>query len=279
MAIHKSVWHVLLFGLHLGQSIAQFVLAANSPNVWIPLFTTTPTLTPWNPNVTFETNVAFSIHPMFLVASFLCITALSHLMSAILSICYDGELSHVIRNIEYSITATIMVIAILLMSGVNDLFAIISSATCNVCMILCGLIIDSGKYNVRRLVNSQSTKLENNRTKQRTFIIGTPYLWYMFFIGCVAAGAPWVCIFTSIGLNVYVPNIVYWVTVSIFVCFFGFAFHSAFELYLYQQDMNRQLANNGWLKWYLDREEEIYMVLSLVSKTNLSWSVYVAFLQ
>lgn len=264
-------WNYLLCVLHFVQSIVQFVFAAITTNdVRIPVLHSYPTGIPWNTTTEFNTEIIFYIQPMYLVASFLLITAISHFASAMLYENQAEKYQYILRACEYSVTSTIMVIAISMMSGINDLFAIICLSTCNVAMIMCGAVVDA------QLQDRKKEIIDGIKPKSPK---PTPTPWLAFSVGCVLGGGPWVSIFTSLGLMGprYVPGLVYAVTVSICWFFFCFAVHAAIVVAMATGSL-KQIYTGYDARWYLKNEEYVYMLLSLFSKTNLSWMVFAAFI-
>lgn len=149
------------------------------------------------------------------------------------------------RWVEYSISATLMIVLIALITGVTDIAALVAIAFANVAMILFGWIME--------MVNAP------NR----------PTWWTPFWFGSIAGIGPWVAIALYLVLNVTAdgaegpPGFVYGILVSIFVLFNCFA-------------VNQWLQYRQVGKWsdYLFGET-VYIVLSLVAKSALAWQIFV----
>ena len=157
---------------------------------------------------------------------------------------YEANLTrgiNVARWIEYSISASLMILLIGLLTGINNLYAMIAIFGVNASMILFGLVMEQ--------VNTDRTKVN----------------WWPFVFGCIAGIVPWIIITTSFivssvddrGDGDGVPFFVYVIFVTLFLLFNCFA-------------LNQWLQYRGKGKFadYL-YGEKVYLVLSLVAKTAL----------
>jgi hypothetical protein len=149
------------------------------------------------------------------------------------------------RWVEYSFSATLMIVIIATITGITDIAALIAIAAANIAMILFGWVMEVV-----------------NRPGERVW-------WAPFWFGCIAGAAPWAAIVATIGYNVtsvdgaeQPPGFVYGILVSIFVLFNCFA-------------VNQWLQYRGVGRWsdYLVGERT-YGVLSLVAKTALAWQIF-----
>lgn len=182
------------------------------------------------------------------VAAFALLSALFHfLVAAPAAGAYRRELErgqNRFRWVEYSLSATLMIVLIALITGISDMAALIAIAAANIAMILFGWVME--------VVNKP----------------GEPVWWAPFWFGCIAGIAPWIAIVATIVYNVNrtggegPPGFVYGIIVSIFVLFNCFA-------------VNQWLQYRGVGKWtdYLVGERT-YGVLSLVAKTLLAWQIF-----
>ena len=116
---------------------------------------------------------------------------------------YDADLKQGInkaRWIEYSLSASTMMVAISLLVGIYDLGSLIMIFTLVAIMNLLGLVME---------VHNQTTQATN---------------WLSYLIGCLAGAVPWIVIglyfwgSRSYGLG-NIPTFVYWIYVSIFLFF------------------------------------------------------------
>ena len=113
-----------------------------------------------------------------------------------------------------------------------------------------------------------------------------PYLPFgIFALGTIAGLAPWICIFISIARLMereMVPFFVLFSTIGLFFQFFCFGFHELAHIYARMggefscccckpRDQTRR-------EWYIEKKETVYMVLSLVAKSFLSWSIFIGLL-
>ena len=146
------------------------------------------------------------------------------------------------RWIEYSISASVMMIAIAMLVGVYDLTSLLMIFVLTGIMNLMGLIME---------VHNQTTEKTN---------------WLSYYIGCLAGIIPWIVIAFYFWLSAHkgsaAPTFVYWIFVSIFVFFSCFAVN-----------MILQYKKIGPWKNYL-YGERVYIILSLVAKSLLAWQVF-----
>lgn len=182
------------------------------------------------------------------VAAFAFLSALFHFLVAVPAAgAYRRELErgqNRFRWVEYSLSATLMILIIATITGISDMAALIAIAAANIAMILFGWVME--------VVNTP----------------GEPVWWAPFWFGCIAGAAPWVAIVATLAYNVNraggegPPGFVYGILVSIFVLFNCFA-------------VNQWLQYRGVGRWadYLVGERA-YGVLSLVAKTALAWQIF-----
>ncbi len=148
------------------------------------------------------------------------------------------------RWVEYSLSASLMIVLIALITNITDLTALIAIAFVNAAMILFGWVME--------MVNGPDR----------------PTWWTPFWFGCVAGFAPWLAIVANLMINVNQPgaagppNFVYGIIVTIFVLFNSFA-------------LNQWLQYRKVGKWsdYVFGEN-VYIVLSLVAKSLLAWQIF-----
>jgi hypothetical protein len=146
------------------------------------------------------------------------------------------------RWIEYSISASLMIVLIAMLTGITDLYALIGLFAINAAMILFGLLMEQ----VNRPGNTVS--------------------WWPFTFGSFAGAVPWIAI--TIALIVAqqegdgVPGFVFGIFVSLFLLFNCFAVNQWLQ---YRQ--------KGRFADYL-YGEKVYIILSLVAKSALAWQVY-----
>ncbi len=147
-----------------------------------------------------------------------------------------------IRWYEYSLSASIMVVLIAMLTGIEDAAALIAIFGANVAMILFGLV------------------------SERANPPGEPPDWRPFLYGCVVGAVPWIVIGLQIGTGISeggeVPSFVIAIFISLFVLFFSFSVNMAL-----------QYARVGPWRDYLFGERG-YLVLSLVAKSALAWQVF-----
>jgi hypothetical protein len=147
------------------------------------------------------------------------------------------------RWIEYSISASLMIVLITMICGVTDLAAMMAIFGVNACMILFGLLME--KYEKP----------------------GNPN-WLSFLFGCFAGIIPWIVVLIYIWSPNFgdqeAPGFVYGIIASLFVFFNSFAVN-----------MVLQYKKVGRWRDYLFGEK-VYIILSLTAKALLAWQVFSA---
>lgn len=183
------------------------------------------------------------------VAAFLFLAAADHLLMAAPGVNdrYNRMLAQTrndFRWIEYSVSASLMIVLIAMISGVSDVAALIAIAGVNASMIFFGLV------------------------QERFTKPGPNVNWMPFIYGCVAGAVPWAIIALQIAsaesraTDGGVPGFVYGIIVSLFLAFNSFAVN-----------MVLQYKQVGRWRSYLFGEKA-YVVLSLLAKTLLAWQVF-----
>jgi Heliorhodopsin len=182
-----------------------------------------------------------------IIAVFLLLAAVDHLLMATIARgWYERTLARGInpaRWIEYSISASLMIVLIAMLPGITNLYALMGLFGVNAAMILFGWLMER----------------ENPP--------GQPVSWWAFGFGCVAGAVPWIAITTAIVVSEVdgedgVPGFVYGIFVSLFLLFNCFAIAQWL-----------QYRRKGRFADYL-YGEKVYLVLSLVAKTALAWQVF-----
>jgi hypothetical protein len=236
-------WNLGLTLLHGVQVVAVLVLANGFATTVTSQFPSGPpgTAAP-APDALFGVTVGSAI------AVFLALAALDHLLTAtVLRSRYEADLRaglNRFRWIEYSFSATIMVILIAFYNGLTGITEVILLCGANVAMILFGWL--------QEVMNPPG----------RTSTTMLP-----FWFGCVAGAAPWVAIVVNlIGASNSdtneVPGFVYGIVASLFVFFMSFA-------------LNQWLQYRRIGKWAdYAYGEKAYLVLSLVAKSALAWQIF-----
>jgi len=193
------------------------------------------------------TQELFTVNLAWFVVAFFLLSSLAHLfIGTIYKNRYEANLLlgiNKVRWFEYAFSASIMMIAISLLSGIYDLSSLVMIFTLDALMNLLGLAMEKE--------NQGKTKVN----------------WLTYILGCIAGVVPWVVY----GIYVYgasqygggnIPTFVYWIYVSIFLFFNSFAVN-----------MILQYKKVGPWKDYL-YGERVYIILSLVAKSLLAWQVF-----
>jgi len=229
--------------LHLLQAIAVLLL---SKSFTLPISGTYLTFDPASQSLEPTTKVLFDLSLPLLVAIFLFLSAAAHfLIATVFNKKYIQQVSmgiNVARWIEYSLSASVMIVGIALLVGIYDVTSLVMLFALVGIMNLLGLVME---------VHNQTTKKTN---------------WLSYWIGCIAGIIPWIVVAFTLWLGANngssAPTFVYWIFVSIFLFFNTFAIN-----------MVLQYKKVGTWKNYL-YGELVYIILSLVAKSLLAWQVF-----
>lgn len=229
--------------VHLAQAILILSLSKNYSlpiNGSFLLFnTTTQSLAP-------DSKILFDLSLPALIAAFFFLSSVAHfIIATIYNKKYNQDLSRGInkaRWIEYSISASVTMVAISLLVGIYDAMSLVMVFSLTAIMNLMGLVME---------IHNQTTQKTN---------------WISYYIGCFAGIVPWLVIAFYFWLAAdggsKAPDFVYWIFVSIFIFFSCFA-----------GNMILQYKKIGNWKNYI-YGEYIYIILSLVAKSLLAWQVF-----
>ena len=176
------------------------------------------------------------------VAVFLLLAAIDHLVVAAPRAheWYERNLGRRVnyaRWIEFSVSASIMIVLIGLFVGIRDLAAVIALFAVNSAMILFGLLME--------------------RHQEPGSADWTP-----FWFGSIAGTVPWIVILIYIAEPPTVPGFVWAITAIQLVLFSCFAVNMALQY--------RQVG--PWRDYLFG--ERTYIVLSLVAKSLLAWLIF-----
>jgi hypothetical protein len=185
----------------------------------------------------------FDVRIGLAIAIFLGLAAFDHFITATVGRgVYERDLQRGInrfRWVEYSLSATLMVLLIGSYSGITEITAVIGIAGANVGMILFGWL------------------QERMNPPERTKTTMLP-----FWFGTLVGLAPWAAILTNIMGSETVPGFVYGIVVAQFIFFFSFGLNQ----WLQYRKIGR------WSDYAYG--EKVYLVLSLGAKSVLAWQIY-----
>jgi hypothetical protein len=231
-------WNLVLTALHLTQAVLIAVMAGDFAITITSNFPEGPPGTRLGSPSSF---VDLPVGPV--VALFLLLAALDHgLTATVWRLRYEDDLSAGInrfRWVEYSVSATVMLVLIGAYSGITDITAVLALVGANVGMILFGWL------------------QESMNPPGRTVTTMKP-----FWFGTIAGVMPWVGIWINVVGAETVPTFVFFIVVVEQVLFFSFG-------------LNQWLQYKRVGRWadYL-HGEKTYLVLSLVAKSLLAWQIY-----
>jgi len=231
-------WNVGLTLLHLVQAVVIVALAGDFAIAVVSSIPQGPPGTAvGTPQALFDVPIGWA------VAVFLLLAALDHLLTGTVARnIYERDLRRGInrfRWVEYSASATLMVILISFYAGVTSINAVIAIAGANVAMILFGWL----------------QELMNPPGRSATTMLP-------FWFGTLVGLAPWISIAVNIVGSETVPGFVYGIVVAQAVFFFSFGFNQWLQY--------RQIGR--WVDYAYG--EKVYLVLSLVAKSVLAWQIF-----
>ncbi|HOX40843.1 MAG TPA: heliorhodopsin HeR [bacterium] len=235
-------WNIFAAILHLVSGIAMVML---STDMKVPVMTSFLKFNQVTQSLLPDQQVWFELPLGILIASFLFLSALAHLIIAtVYNKKYNEGLEKGInkaRWVEYSFSSSVMIVVISMLVGIYDAAALIPIILVNASMILFGWMME----------------LHNQTTKKTD--------WTAFIFGCIAGIGPWIAIalyLASPGSDSNPPTFVYWIFFSLFVFFNIFA-------------INQYLQYKKIGKWqdYI-YGEKAYIILSFVAKSLLAWQVF-----
>jgi len=227
--------------LHAAQAVAVVALASDfSLPVTASYLAGPPGTTPEDRVVLFDVPTGLA------VAGFLALSAFAHLIVATAwwprYVADLGRQRNPARWVEYSLSASLMIVLIAQLVGISDVAALLALFGVNAAMILFGWL-------------------------QEHYERPGGGGWLPFAFGCVAGAVPWLAItvyLLSPGSTsaASAPGFVYGIFVSLFVFFNVFA-------------LNQWLQYRAVGRWrdYLFGEW-VYIVLSLTAKSALAWQVF-----
>ncbi len=233
-------YNVLMGTLHLLQGVLILVLATDFSLPVGATFLNGP------PGVTDPTYTElFTVSLAWGVALFLFMSAAAHFIIASPGVFpwYKANLlkdRNYARWIEYSFSSSLMIVLIAMLTGINDIAALIALAGVNASMILFGLLME---------------KYENP---------GRPN-WLSYWFGVIAGAVPWIAIAVylfSPTTDASPPGFVYGIFFSLFIFFNSFAINMVLQY--------RQVGR--WRDYLFG--ESVYILLSLVAKSLLAWQVF-----
>ncbi len=235
------LFNLIAGGAHAVQGVAMLAL---SNGLTLPVSATFATTQPGQPVDGSRLSTLFSYRLGPAVAAFSLLSAAFHFLVASPwgFPRYQRELAahrNRFRWVEYSLSASLMIVLIAGITGVTDIAALIALFGVNASMILFGWLMET--------------------TSQR----GTKTDWTPFVFGSIAGVVPWIAIVIYLfGAGEGMPNFVYGIFVSLFVFFNSFA-------------INQWLQYRAHGRWhdYL-HGERVYIVLSLLAKSLLAWQIF-----
>lgn len=243
-SLHTSLAHLrrynLLAGsLHLAQAVAILVLA----NAFALPIRATYMTGPPGPKVATQTVTLFNLNFSWTIFAFFALSAVAHFtVAGPRWESYTIELGrkrNPYRWLEYSLSASIMIVLIALLTGIFDIAALVALIGVNAAMIGFGWM--------------------QERYEDPGGSMGP------FFLGCLAGVVPWVAIgiyLAGPGASLHPPGFVYGIFFSLFVFFNLFAINQWLQ-YKRVGPWHDYLYGERW-----------YITLSLLAKSLLAWQIF-----
>lgn len=225
--------------------------------------------------------VVFNMRMDIAIAVFLLLACVDHLLSTLVPPLWRMYKKNVARGvnpfrwIEYSISASIMIVLICLVVGISDITSLINAFGANSAMIFFGLVQE--QYALRRAESGDKLSLGD---------------WLPFIFGSIVGIVPWIALSVQLGLSqtnclngingtvfttyattapatnatvtaaTCIPGFVFGIYASLLFLFFTFAINM----------MLQYLRAAAWARPYFS--ECIYLWLSLIAKSILAWQIY-----
>ncbi len=222
------------------QALAVLLL---SNDLSLPVFASYLRADPVKAQVASPATELFSVAIGPAVAVFLALAAIDHVAVAAPRVhqWYERDLGHHVnyaRWIEYSLSASIMIVLVAMFTGIRDIAALIAIFGVNTAMILFGLLME----------RQQEPGAAD---------------WSAFWFGSLAGAVPWIAVAIYLfGGPDRPPTFVYAITAVELVLFFSFA-----------MNMVLQYRRVGPWRNYLVGERT-YLLLSLTAKSLLAWLIF-----
>lgn len=242
--IGLNKFNLVMAGLHFVQALAVWFISKDYPITlrtgYLSFNTETRSL---EPNIA-ET---YTFNFVYLIVAFFLMSSVAHLaIATVYRKKYEKNLKLGInkaRWIEYSVSASTMMVAIAILSGVYDLSTLVLMFSLTAGMNLMGLVME--------VWNQGSEKIN----------------WLSYWIGCFLGIMPWfVYVYYLYASATYggakPPTFVYFILGTIFVMFNTFAIN----MWLQYKKVGR------WSNYLYG--ERMYIILSLVAKSLLAWQVF-----
>lgn len=243
------IWNLIMSFFHAAQGVIILML---STDFQLPVVADYLNFNNITQKLEPASETLFNLPLVYLLVVFLFMSATAHLIIAtIWRKGYERDLEKGMnraRWIEYSLSASTMMVAIAMLVGIYELTSLIMIFFLVAIMNLMGLVME---------IHNQTTK----KTK-----------WISYNIGVIAGAIPWVTIAVFFwAASKYgsgdIPTFVYWIYVSIFIFFNCFAIN-----------MILQYKKIGkWREYSFG--EWVYIILSLTAKSALAWQVFAGTLQ
>ena len=231
-------WNLGLAVLHGAQGVAILLLANGFAITVTSAYPTGPPGTvPNAPSALFDVAIGPAI------AVFLFLAAADHLVTGTVArSVYEADLHRGInrfRWIEYSLSASIMIVLIGFYFGLTGITTVIVIVGANVAMILFGWLQEAA----------------NPPDRARTTMLP-------FWFGTIAGCAPWAAIVVNLVGADEIPGFVIGIFVSLLILFSSFAVNQWLQY--------RRIG--PWRNYVFG--EKAYLVLSLTAKTLLAWQIF-----
>lgn len=243
-------FNLFMGGLHALQAVLLIILSDPNKGIF-PLLTNYIKFDPITKITQNMTAKIGDIQVAYLMIGFFALSALFHFIIATVGRqSYETNLSkgiNKLRWIEYSLSASVMMISIGFLSGIFDLSTLFMIFILDAIMNLMGYVME--------------------KTNSGIIKAGKKIDWLSYWIGCLAGITPWIVFAIYVwGITKYsnaqIPSFVYGIYITIFFFFNTFSINMALQY----------LGIGKWKDYLFG--EKMYIILSLVAKSLLAWQVF-----
>ncbi len=229
--------------LHLAQGVVMLIIAKQ---YLLPITTSYLVFDEATQSLVSATKQLFNFNYVYIPVSFVFLSAAAHfIVATVYKKRYADDLNkgiNIARWVEYSVSASVMMVGIAMLVGVYDISTILLLFGLTSAMNLMGLVME--------LWNQKSSTVN----------------WLAYWLGCLFGIVPWVVVVwvlvAGAAYGSVAPTFVYFIYVSMFVMFTSFAVN----MWLQYKKIGK------WSDYFYG--ERVYIVLSLVAKALLAWQIF-----
>lgn len=242
-------FQILLASLHAASAAVITAMRINLPDKGFFQVTRTVPHGFDNHKITYQVEYLFRINLFFLIFVFLAFTSLAHSFYWYNLATYNNTFSKTYRWIEYGFSAAIMGVIIAILSGISDIYLLLT---------LFGLISITMYFGYAQELEFQANSIR-------------PFYKTPFFIGCFPYVIAWGIIMTQFYTVLDGSSDVPWFVRPII--WITFSFFSSFAVIQYYYSIYCGNLPGADRKALSDRQDNVLHILSLTSKLTLAYWV------